>query len=549
MKRYELERDRIWLIEHPEYERRVVKIDEFIVSLNYLNLASYCWPSVLEDTGKYYSGNYCEAVFVHGIGSGKGFKSSIMLSYELYKLLCLKNPQEYFGLSKDSPVFIVNVSVNAEQSRKVVFGETKAMIMNSPWFMKYNPPDPRVQTQLLFPKNISIFPGSSSETGVLGYNIFAAIMDEASFFISTPFHDAAEEIYNVLKSRMVSRFGDQAGPLVIISSPKHENDFVEMKMKEAAYNKRIFAVRRTLWEAKPPETYTKGWVDFRGYKIPKELEEIAQRNPGKFKRDYMAIPSGVIDPYFTQYDLIDAAIDPKMESPIDENGNFKSWFMGQGHGYRIHVDLSLRKDATGLVMAHSEEGVIYIDLMMQIKAPPNGEINFSTIRDIIFDLSKRHFDIHGVTFDGWQSQDSIQILRDQGISADVLSVDRDMKAYDTLKDLLYSKKIKTYYFEPFIKEVKQLEFIEGKKIDHPPHGSKDVSDAVAGAVFMCVSNPNNFSFTGMEEIAAQRKALRAQGIDPDSVMGRSAQRVNKDKLVRYGECDGRYFSSSPIGWR
>jgi hypothetical protein len=198
-------------------------------------------------------------------------------------------------------------------------------------------------------------------------------------------------------------------------------------------------------------------------------------------------------------------------------------------------------------MAHNDEGVIYLDLMMQIKAPPNGEIIFSKIRDMIFDLKKRHFDIRGVTFDGWQSQDSIQILKDHGMDAEVLSVDRNSEAYDTLKDRFYYKKIKMYYFEPFIREVKRLEFVDGKKIDHPPHGSKDVSDAVAGVVFMCVSSPDNFWFTGMEEIKAKWKVLRAQGIDPVSMMGRGAP-VNTDKLVRYGECDGRYFPPSPIGW-
>ena len=34
--------------------------------------------------------------------------------------------------------------------------------------------------------------------------------------------------------------------------------------------------------------------------------------------------------------------------------------------------------------------------------------------------------------------------------------------------------------EVFVKECMRLEEIEGKKVDHPPKGSKDVSDAVAG---------------------------------------------------------------------
>lgn len=34
--------------------------------------------------------------------------------------------------------------------------------------------------------------------------------------------------------------------------------------------------------------------------------------------------------------------------------------------------------------------------------------------------------------------------------------------------------------------------VDGKKVDHPANGSKDVADVVAGAVYNCVVNRNNF---------------------------------------------------------
>ena len=81
-----------------------------------------------------------------------------------------------------------------------------------------------------------------------------------------------------------------------------------------------------------------------------------------------------------------------------------------------------------------------------------------------------------------------QILEDKGLDCEVLSVDRNTAAYDTLKEKMYAGKLKCYRYEPFLEELSRLELREGVKVDHPPSGSKDVSDAVAGAVYKAVQH-------------------------------------------------------------
>lgn len=486
--------DLVWLLEFPEYEHRVVGIREFIDSPEYLNCQRECWPSIKDDLEELFSGNYTEAVFCQAIGSGKSFASSIIIAYLVYRLLCLKDPQGYFGLARGSHIYFLNMSIRAEQSRKVVFGEIKSRVDNSPWFRTYNPPNPDIRSELQFPKNIIIFPGNSKETFPLGYNIFAGVMDEAAWYIDTDNHNVAEDMFNALHSRIKNRFGDK-GVLVMISSPRYVDDFIEKKMKEAETNKQIFARRKMLWESKPLNKFSGNWIDFEGYKIPLEFETDARRNPEAFKRDYMAIPSLALEPYFKQFNLIEQSIDQSLEHPVDKQGELSPSFKRRsGNWHFIHVDLSHKRDATGIAMVHAEEDTIIVDLMHRIKAPPGGEIFFSQIREIIFEIRNRGFEIYCVTFDGWQSIDSIQILRDKGFRCEVLSVDKDTAAYDTLKDKIYNKKFRCYYYEPFFEEIRRLELVEGKKVDHPPLGSKDVADAVAGAVYMCVSNPNNFQY-------------------------------------------------------
>lgn len=481
--------DFLWFIEHPECEHRIVDARTFIESEEYLNCGKECWESIKNDVDELFNGAYTEAVFCEGIGAGKSFKASIIITYMLYRVLCLKNPQAHFGLAKGSTICFINMSIRAEQSRKVVFGEIKARIDNSPWFIKHYMPDPDVRSELRFPKNVIVFPGNSKETFPLGFNIYGGVMDEAAWYTETDIHDVAEDMFNALHNRIKNRFGDK-GLLVMISSPRYVDDFIEKKMREAETNKTIFARRRTLWESKPASHFCGTWIDFQTYKIPIEFETEANRNPDVFKRDFMAIPALALEPYLKQYELLEKSVDATMEIPTDEHGKFKPWFRGKEKSwYYIHVDLSHRRDATGFAMAHSEGTNVIVDLMLRIKAPVGGEIFFSQIREMIFELDRRGFRIDGITFDGWQSIDSIQQLQQKGFECSVLSVDKDTAAYDTLKEQIYEGKFKCYRYEPFLEEMRRLEMVNGTKIDHPPHGgSKDVADAVAGAVYSTVAN-------------------------------------------------------------
>jgi len=55
-----------------------------------------------------------------------------------------------------------------------------------------------------------------------------------------------------------------------------------------------------------------------------------------------------------------------------------------------------------------------------------------------------------------------------------------------MKELFYNGRMKIYNSEILLTELKRLELVEGKKVDHPAKGSKDVADAVAGATFNAI---------------------------------------------------------------
>ena len=170
------------------------------------------------------------------------------------------------------------------------------------------------------------------------------------------------------------------------------------------------------------------------------------------------------------------------------------------------VDTSLTKDATGFSLGHivgfkdvvrrDDQGRPYgeraplfmVDFMLRIKPPIGGELLLADNRRLLYELTSHGFAISKVTLDSFQSADTIQTLKQQGYNAELLSVDLDTEPYEELKNALYEDRVLFYEYQPLIEELKTLQKnIVGTtrkrpKVDHPPNGSKDVADSLAGLI-------------------------------------------------------------------
>ena len=491
-----------YCLENPDFEFRVPSIREFITSPYYLD-RNDVWKVILEDLEEFYNKDkgYKEAVFCEAIGAGKSFKSSVIVCYEVMKFLALKNPQEYFGLAKGSEIDFVNTGTNSTQALRIVFGQIKTKIDESPWFQNFFPPDPNIKSELKFPqKKICIVPGNSTDTFALGMNIYGGIVDEASFYKVTDRKDYAEDLYDSINRRIRSR-GNQRfktyGKMVVISSPLYKGDFIERKMKEARDNPKIFSRRRKLWESAPKENFCGETFKYKKYKVPIEFKDDFDKNPEKSERDLMAIASSTLEPYIKLNKKLQKAIGERI-NPEEAEMIITDYWCKDNYERYVHIDLALTKDACGFAMGHLEDGNrAVIDLVIRVEARKGEEIQFSDIREYIYLLSTRKFNIKLISYDGWQSVDSRQILQAKGYEAVYLSIDRNMEAYDQYKSFMYQEKLDLPWIEYeelekrnpqnpaewLIKESENLECIKAKKVEHPPKGSKDVADAVAGVCF------------------------------------------------------------------
>lgn len=484
------------------YQEEPAPIERFIRAPEYLGLDDEVYPAIVEVLKEVFEGGYQEAALCWGIGAGKSYAASIAVTYMLHRTLCLREPQRYYRLGTGSTICFINMSTNTDQARRVVFGEILGRIDRSPWFKRYRPKV--LSRELQFPKDVVVISGNSAETYPLGYNVLGAVIDEASWLLEADGGrvDAAEEIYNALQRRIRSRFLDR-GLLVMISSPRHRGDFLERKLEEAERFDYVYGSRMATWEVKPPEAFCGETFECEGLTIPVEFRPEFERNPLRAMRDLGARPAEAFEPLIRHTEVLERAIDPTLEVPLDARGRLNEDWRPRGPWARyVHVDLALKRDACGVAMAHLERTpgasgpTAVVDLMLQIVPPPDGEIEIARVRELIVTLQARGSRIAQVSFDGYQSADSLQILRSMGFAAQMVSVDRSMEAYETLKGLLNEGRLRWYRYEPVLRECRGLELVDGTKVDHRRGGSKDVADAVAGAVSEAVKAWRGGEITG-----------------------------------------------------
>jgi hypothetical protein len=163
-----------------------------------------------------------------------------------------------------------------------------------------------------------------------------------------------------------------------------------------------------------------------------------------------------------------------------------------------HVDLGLTGDSAGVAVGWVEGfakvprsdntfemmPVINLDLILEVKPPQGGEIELENIRTLFYKLREVGMNLKWISFDTFQSADSIQLLRQKGFTTGTYSMDATSTAYDFTKSAFYDGRIKAPSHDKALSEMVRLERNpQTGLIDHPPNFSKDCSDAVAGVVF------------------------------------------------------------------
>jgi len=502
------------LLSHEEIETEPVPIDVFVSDRKYLGLPplSEIQTEIVknstqilkkdtliklhgEDEGIKIYDKYTqnEVICQLGKGSGKDHCARITMAYTVYLMHCLRDPLSYYGKATGVYVDLLNLAVNAQQAQRVFFEPFKNLLLASPWFNEQGF-EPRVSEIFFFSRPIRCFSGHSESEGWEGYEVMTIILDEISAFKTAAelkgdvrSKGSAAAIYNMSKLSVMSRF-PEVGKTILLSFPRYKGDFIQQRYDSCREKNepKTWAIKAATWEVNPT--------------IEREqLESEYIRNPIEARARFECEPPNMEDAFFRDADLVRNAFNIG-EDPIDDNGSFKNWFNGSDEFTRfIHVDLALKRDRAALSMVHcpglkeintglgvEKLPVINVDFIHSWTAQPGSEINFAQVRSMIIDLCRK-FSVAIVSFDQWQSVEMIQSLKAMGINADFHSVKKS--DYDTLMTSIYDRRLRGYWNEILVEEeLLKLRLIGGNKIDHPSTGTKDLADALAGAVFQSINN-------------------------------------------------------------
>jgi hypothetical protein len=221
-------------------------------------------------------------------------------------------------------------------------------------------------------------------------------------------------------------------------------------------------------------------------------------------RDFGAQPANGQRPFFRDPRVLDQQAIPGLKSPISDNFNIAPWFKPHPEGrYFFAADLSVSSDATGVALTHWDvfEEKVVLDFSLQIKGTPTTPVNYSDIRELLYELSRRGFNIQGVGFDQFQSNDSVHIINEYfgWEIAKVIKYASSFAGCLMLHDLIHSGKFFYGDFnEVFIGEAKELQRVNDSRVDHTLSGqvfnSKDVWDAVVNSVYLCLEDKHARSF-------------------------------------------------------
>ena len=265
---------------------------------------------------------YQMAVLLWGKGAGKDFLCSVVVCYIVHVLLCLRDPQGYFGLAAGEPLDVVNVAYNADQAKHVFFTKLKERVRSWRWLRenfnvwesgrklgRHVPGRPEVwvnDNNIEFPRGIRAFSRNSQNESYEGFNVIAWVMDEASAFLSKLKRENADRIYQTLRTSAVSRF-QRKWVGFVISYPRHADDFTMTKLREAQEGKLPGCYAdgpASTWEVNH-NLGQQGFVEIRpGHSVPIETANDYTADYEEAKARYECDPPLARDAFFREPDRL-----------------------------------------------------------------------------------------------------------------------------------------------------------------------------------------------------------------------------------------------------
>ena len=420
-----------------------------------------------------------ELVFVSGMRGGKTTIAACISLYEIARLEFLDNPQEHYGIAKNSEIMCVNVAPNETQALDTVFRRGKELIMDSPYFMSLNPT--ATYNTIKFPKYITLKALGSSTGGNVGRTIKSFVADEVSSFQDNSARNGPKEVYFKLSKSTGTFTKWNENVRVAISSPQYKGDFITTLHAQAVEEKWAWCI--PIWKAT--------W-DLNPNMDKVTLAAERKRDPISFDRDFGANPSLEQEAFFNPAileeiekdffltNLFIGEPDPKSREgfiPLIDESRLDLRLYPDYTDWYIAVDPAIKNDAFGLSIGyHAQDDSVRIIGSTVFKAAKGEEINTNDVADIIKRLIAV-FPVTSYVYDIYLHNTLLDLVRLDSIRTEhhVLN----LSDWIIARNDLYLGRATVVRSKYLFKEFYELLLIKNQKVDHPRTGSKDMADTAA----------------------------------------------------------------------
>lgn len=421
-------------------------------------------------------------------GIGKSEIAVTCALYMMYRVMCLKNPLEYFNLKPTEKLCFAFMNITEVLAYDIGVSKFQATVQLSPWFMERGTLSGKNEIVWNPPSYINIIVGSQPRH-VIGQAILFSFMDEISFIANQDVEKQKEKAIDIVDTAlggMKTRFlhdGKSPALMILASSKRSEKSFLEshIKKKLETEGDNLLLVDEPVWNIRPPTDYsgrrfyvaqgnkylssevldlnvdqqTLKILKLKGYKIvsvPIEYRSNFLEDIDRALCDYAGVSSSDVTKYISGSrvaDVIDKNIVNPFVKDIIEVGNapddttqyydyfdltrVPDWLKSKP--LYIHLDMSLSGDRTGIAgtfiigkkpgIENSQKELYFrLGFSVAIKAPKGYQVSFAKNREFIYWLKAQGFNIKGISTDTYQNAALAQDLQSKGYNYSVLSLDR-----------------------------------------------------------------------------------------------------------------------------
>jgi hypothetical protein len=490
--------------------------------------------------GKYNNGvQFRELVLVWGRRSGKDFLVSLIALYEAMRLLEIPggDPYEYYKLAPGADITILTIAASNNQAA-IAFREIREKLRFSKYFenkvlsggiqadciylltKKDEANNKELEARNQQPKlgSVKIEVGHSNPDTLVGKSCYVLILDEvASYKSGVSGSSSGDKIYALLQpttatyvkevpildengvQKIDPETGEPAvdyiyeGKVISISSPRGKEGKLWSLWENHWKDPKVLGCRLPTWGVNKRQTEIN---------LRREFKSMSET---EFMCEFGADFSGTAGESMFSPELIDLC--------FKNNNKFREVGV-PGYIYFVQLDPASNSHNYALVVCHKETFIdpktnksdfrILVDMIKVWSPKAKQPISVETVDDFVCSL-RRRFHLGMVGYDAWQSQASIQKLRQRGIPAKEFKYLRKykMEIYKELEELLKTGRIKIPYVgeeaellrQEMIHLQRKWDGNSGFSVYHRKEGdvckTDDVIDALAGAVYLAIGSTTN----------------------------------------------------------